>query len=726
MQFWRGGIARDLLFLVCLSAVILVIGASSIREKSPVWDEPYYVGAGYYMLRQWDKPWINYTSLVPIITHPPLPYYVNSIPFYIYDLIGDFSDGGLFDTNESELVTYPPPSVDEILDLKRDYPEKFGQRFIYSDEYEEYDLLFYSRCSMLLLLILCSTYMFVIAKRYYGFETACVITALFSLNPSILAHARLATTDIAPACFNLISFYYFTLFMERKSLTRGLAVGITLGLALLSKESSTYLLALYSAIVFIRLVSWFVSRVVHVVKTCCGLMSDKNRMSESIASMLTWSRFRGSLPLLGLITLISLTGVSVYHGGEKSTIVYVVVITLFMIFYSEGRKRAFIGFVRWFFRLLRSLTPYAMIVVLATTTLNAGYLFTEINYDWLENWGGILLKDVRFSQDEMMDRSIRGYALGLRLPVSDYYLYTIMNTRVHMRVGHPSYIKDVIISSREVGEMKPGFVEDEMLKIREGVSVKKRMDYWVTLFLIKAPEGLLILLLFSIFYFFSNQFKRGIVNDKLTWFRTCLVLNIITACMMILASTILIGVRLVLFIFPLLYLLLAEPMKALLSGGRTSRRLAYIIIALSVLPAVIYHPHYIPYFNQLVGGPENGYTYASDSNVDWGQDLPGLKEYMDEKGIDEIKLAYFGTARIDEYGIEYFSLPNNQGIEMFSGQRSPDVECGPVEGILAVSATSLTGQFGDPGCYEWLRGYEPMDNIGYSILVYNITNATAG
>jgi len=32
-------------------------------------------------------------------------------------------------------------------------------------------------------------------------------------------------------------------------------------------------------------------------------------------------------------------------------------------------------------------------------------------------------------------------------------------------------------------------------------------------------------------------------------------------------------------------------------------------------------PHYLAYFNELAGGPANGFKELADSNLDWGQDL---------------------------------------------------------------------------------------------------------
>ena len=42
-----------------------------------------------------------------------------------------------------------------------------------------------------------------------------------------------------------------------------------------------------------------------------------------------------------------------------------------------------------------------------------------------------------------------------------------------------------------------------------------------------------------------------------------------------------------------------------------------------------------------------------DSNIDWGQDLPRLKRWMAAHRVDEVDLAYFGTADPHAYGIEF-------------------------------------------------------------------------
>ena len=73
------------------------------------------------------------------------------------------------------------------------------------------------------------------------------------------------------------------------------------------------------------------------------------------------------------------------------------------------------------------------------------------------------------------------------------------------------------------------------------------------------------------------------------------------------------------------------------------------LVALAVLEAVGFWPHYLAYFNIVAGGPTQGYRRLVDSSLDWGQDLSGLKPWLDAHPNDSrdpqrVYLSYFGTA----------------------------------------------------------------------------------
>jgi len=118
-----------------------------------------------------------------------------------------------------------------------------------------------------------------------------------------------------------------------------------------------------------------------------------------------------------------------------------------------------------------------------------------------------------------------------------------------------------------------------------------------------------------------------------------------------------------------------------------------------------------PYWGFLfIGGPK--------IFLDWGQDLKGLKRWMDRNGVKTIQLAYFGTADPSYYGIDAVYLPGS--IIFFP---RPDNARPDVPRYMAVSVTYIYGvHSGKPlnGRYLALRGKKPIASIGHSILVYKL------
>ena len=76
-----------------------------------------------------------------------------------------------------------------------------------------------------------------------------------------------------------------------------------------------------------------------------------------------------------------------------------------------------------------------------------------------------------------------------------------------------------------------------------------------------------------------------------------------------------------------------------------------VALALLTLETLYRFPHYLAYFNGLVR-PANGYRHLVDSSLDWGQDLPGVRRYIETKHpAPPIYLSYFGFASPVYYGI---------------------------------------------------------------------------
>ena len=66
------------------------------------------------------------------------------------------------------------------------------------------------------------------------------------------------------------------------------------------------------------------------------------------------------------------------------------------------------------------------------------------------------------------------------------------------------------------------------------------------------------------------------------------------------------------------------------------------------------------YFNELAGGTEGGRFHLLDSNLDWGQDLHELKQFVAEHPeVEPLSLAYFGTLPPESIGLSYENPPIN-------------------------------------------------------------------
>ncbi len=76
-------------------------------------------------------------------------------------------------------------------------------------------------------------------------------------------------------------------------------------------------------------------------------------------------------------------------------------------------------------------------------------------------------------------------------------------------------------------------------------------------------------------------------------------------------------------VLPVIPLLAAFAGGVVTVTGRTRlwvRRAAFGLVCLQALELALVFPHHLSYFNQLAGGPEGGWRWLADSNLDWGQD----------------------------------------------------------------------------------------------------------
>ena len=232
--------------------------------------------------------------------------------------------------------------------------------------------------------------------------------------------------------------------------------------------------------------------------------------------------------------------------------------------------------------------------------------------------------------------------------------------------------------------------------------------YFPAVFLMKTPTALTVLLLAGTVLLGVLRRQFGIANELFV------VIPVLVYMGFAIASGINIGLRHILPIYPFLLLIAAAAARTMMAWRRPIGRVALaMVVAYWGARYANTYPHMLTYFSVFLGGPANGMAYVADSNLDWGQDLKLLKEWMRSRNVEHVNLAYFGTADPDYYGIHCTPLPGTAVDGMVERPKLP--------GYVAISATLLAGVYLEEAWrlfYSPFLRMPPADRIGNSIYVY--------
>jgi Dolichyl-phosphate-mannose-protein mannosyltransferase len=211
-------------------------------------------------------------------------------------------------------------------------------------------------------------------------------------------------------------------------------------------------------------------------------------------------------------------------------------------------------------------------------------------------------------------------------------------------------------------------------------------------FLVKTPLPLIAILILA-----ALQWSRS----GTSFYRTAplwILLSVYWA--FALTSEVDIGHRYILPIYPPLFIIAGSAASVLDRKSRTPKILLALALVWFVFESFWIRPNYLAYFNELSGGPSNGYKHLVDSSLDWGQDLPGLQSWLETNRNDAtpVYLSYFGTSSPEYYGIDAIQLHN------------ADVSHGTVPelhaGIYCIGATMLQCMYNIPAIGPWALPYE--------------------
>jgi Dolichyl-phosphate-mannose-protein mannosyltransferase len=243
-------------------------------------------------------------------------------------------------------------------------------------------------------------------------------------------------------------------------------------------------------------------------------------------------------------------------------------------------------------------------------------------------------------------------------------------------------------------------------------------SYFPVAFLIKTPVGSLVLFTLSLVFYRAGsplRYRQALF----------LVLPVILIFLAMTQAKTNIGLRHILPIYPFLFVLASRLATIRLRRAWLAPLLIGTPVLLTAISSLRITPHQLAYFNESVGGPAQGYRYLNDSNLDWGQDLKGLKAYMEKEQLPIIYLSYFGTAPPDYYGIRYQYVAGKGALDW--PPPSDKVPADAARKILAISVYNLqdVSRPHDP-LFSWLWARQPVAKVGYSIFIYDLTNDPEG
>ena len=141
----------------------------------------------------------------------------------------------------------------------------------------------------------------------------------------------------------------------------------------------------------------------------------------------------------------------------------------------------------------------------------------------------------------------------------------------------------------------------------------------------------------------------------------------------------------------------------------------------SVTSSLLVYPHSLSYFNELAGGPENGAEHLLDSNIDWGQDLFYLKDWLDEHPEVTLDgLAFFSSypATLANISETPYPLPGPPDDNSTAEDDYAQEDLGPKPGWFALSVNEIYSRSKQ---YRYFLKFKPVSMAGYSIYIYHIT-----
>ena len=252
------------------------------------------------------------------------------------------------------------------------------------------------------------------------------------------------------------------------------------------------------------------------------------------------------------------------------------------------------------------------------------------------------------------------------------------------------------------------------------------LTYYLVCYLVKEPVATMVLTAIGAF----SLLRRGVLPDLDRAFLFLPPLALFVAYSVYSDN---LGFRYMVPILPFLHLMGGAGLVFLVKEGGSWLRVVAILLCLWVVAAgVAIYPDHLSYFNEMAcvtspsqirldGGWRCGPRWLDDSNVDWGQGMKQLRDWLAAHPPQgPLRLGYFGSMRPANYGID--AIP----VQVDDLRRPPEPGVYALSAhILARAGARLRADYGD-GAGNWLAHMTPVAIVGHCYYVYEIKAAPGG
>lgn len=656
----------NIFVIVILSVMFLIMIFSSVQDSATM-DELAHIPSAY--------SYIKYKDMRLNPEHPPL----------LKDLSGIFMQ--FLDLN------FPINDQSWQKDINGQW--RAGSLFLYESGNNPDQIIFFARLGPILLTIILGWLVFKWSREIFSPKAAIFALTLYAFSPTILAHGRLVTTDVAAAFGIIIGSYYFLKWLKNQTTKNLIIAGIAFGIAQLSKFSD-FLLVPY----FVLLAAIWV--IIH-------------------------SSFQIRQLSLSIIKTISKTAV------------------IFAIGYI---------FIVWPVYGWNTLNYPPKRQLRDTASILSSYAGSPIGLKTaclkISNFKRCPAEIAIWSADKPYLHSFANYLLGLLMVFqrqsggnTGYFFGEITNE------GWKSYFPLVYLLKEQLSLHFMTFIAifsslsillyKEKKLISASFSIKTKKEKIIGAFkstneLLRNYFEIFAIIIFIAVYFYVSI--RGNLNIGVRH-----LIPVITLIYILIGG----GLQKWLNKFKEISLHPKDQKHishlSLLKNQisyyvlKLEKQLVIIVLFIWYIGATMFiFPNFLPYFNEIVG-TANGYKFVVDSNYDWGQDLKRLAKWVKDNNLDTIGIHYFGGGKPEYYiktaktlwwwDIERLKVSQLKGTSEFKNLNYKQ----ELPKYFAISATFAQYARGEPirgfdrkfePWFPWIQGKQPVARAGYSIFIYEL------